>query len=849
MPVTSFYQGARRDVGSPAIVAFMGEFFDERKRMNDEARAASEGEDPTELSKLELAARKELGELERTLAEATRQAKNDESELARTIIEQMAANERTGAVVGKDLAIARIESELNAWKLADKSQKDLAAETAYGPDVAELLDTMVTTSSTPLTAAAGIRAAANAARGKGPGDAVYDAVVRDGYNRLVREKGKEFADATIADPEVDLLPAATNAGIGPNEWFLSQHDPATFDEMTQRTRETWRKAGGGGASGASVLESARALGVDVEKLGLSGGGSESVKTTTRGPRGGGSAGDGGGSVAMEGLNGEGMRAFTESQAAGEDPYTSMRKAIDAARTYADDLAARSAEARAKRANRSAFPRANVYLANPNTYVAPDAARAARIFASGDPGRNRERTDALIRNNGNERAAYRETGPIEASFAPSDFRPDNVENGGDLGAWLARSFEMGNVKNTIAGEGGWTYEVEPDLSITIVGAPAGRKTGTKLERGTEAYNAVVAELSDRHPTLNAIRVLAEQPPEVQDMFMAAAKMAADGNLDDAATEAAKVSAGDTRAAYGLAMRGSVTDAKKMERLTRALEVLPSEVGGTWAPAYGATVDRYGETRMRGGNLADNAFTGSVKQLGEALIESARTGERRAIKEKGERTEARADFADRSEFQAGREMGVEAWQSTPPEARAALRAGLEANARTNPTEKNKGALNAFDEASRVGGVGGIYQQRTGKLPRAVSGSIPEIVQTGGADMEGSDRGSNAMPDEVRAKNAKKDAAKEVEKADAEMFGDTRPPPPVPAAAGGPKKVTGPPSAVRASAPTTVVPTVVAPKRKPTTAEIQTAWKTLKSLDVPDADLAAMGPEKLVEMAAGL
>ena len=356
MPIQSRYQGGDfLDRRIPLVAASLDAFFNERARMNDEARAAEEGEDPEKLAALELKAREDLNDLQRALEESSRQQKNDASEFLLEYMKQIGANKRTSAEVSGRWNIAKLGAYVSAAEIAEKTRKKLDADTALSDRGAETVPLLVETYASrgeagPLVSAA--RALALSEKAGGVGDPRYDGLVREIERGLVLAGKPDMADAFVKE----MNPAAAAEGMTANEYFVRKHDPESVDEMQEKITRLTRTMGAGIPDRALDQALAR-QGINVQDY-LGPTTSTETRERTRG-----ASDPVGGAVSLEGSPAA-LRAFAESRQSGRDPQAAMLDAIKAQAAFADELAQRR---RLASERRSAYPRANRYVANPNTY--------------------------------------------------------------------------------------------------------------------------------------------------------------------------------------------------------------------------------------------------------------------------------------------------------------------------------------------------------------------------------------------------------------------------------------------------------------------------------------------------
>ena len=114
------YGGAYRDVGAPIMVDFLRGWFATRKEMNDAARADAAGESPDDIAEMELAAREDLGKLQRALAQARSGDSKAASDLARTVVETKGDVRIANVRAQADVARQKLYVEAQWMSRADK---------------------------------------------------------------------------------------------------------------------------------------------------------------------------------------------------------------------------------------------------------------------------------------------------------------------------------------------------------------------------------------------------------------------------------------------------------------------------------------------------------------------------------------------------------------------------------------------------------------------------------------------------------------------------------------------------------------------------------------------------------
>lgn len=651
MAVIDERYSSRRDVGAPVGVTFLQKWFETNAAMSEAAREDEKGPDPGDLAEMELKARKGLGDLEKMMAEARSQDHFADSQLAGIYLKVNSEERQTGARVAGDLAVERLRTERAYREMADAEAEMLGKKIAVSPKTQGMIDRFDPSGMSAETAAAQFEGFVLEEKAGGVGDAKYDHMLADYTDRIkatnpamAREVGRKL-----------------NPGMEPDE------DPATFYSRVhtpttlKKAREDAIEAGGRNRAGLSAGGARQ----DLADIGMSpadlrsarSGGSSSGRRANDdddGPR---TRSGGSGAVSMEGLSGPAAEAFAADVAAGKDPYESLASAIRAQRDYADSLAAQRREATANRKSR--YPSANIYTTTPNRYVSERGQAAARRVGEADPFHNQFLADELSRNKGNIRKAtdaLRESGQDADRFAPLDYQPEDVEDGGDLGAWLASRIEAGE-------------DVEA--------------------------------------------VLGAQPASVQALFANARTLAAK-SPKDAADLAREVRPDEVRAAYGEALQ-RFEDPGEAQRILAGLDALPEEAAGGFRDKTYDAMDRYARGRATGGYQAMGQLRGSLQSLGKALIASGDVKERREARDRRRFAGDADEEGARSEFAKGQSLVRTAWEKADTdEKRAKVIDAWKRAAEVDPSPLTQGAIAAVGEFAFKGGPSPTAEkQRTGRL----------------------------------------------------------------------------------------------------------------------------------------
>jgi hypothetical protein len=610
--VQSKYGGGYQQPQASVLATLMDAWTGERKAMNDEARGNLP--DAEKLATMELSARRNLAEMERDITRARSmdnvQKAQLATEMAKGYLNMGVASINARASVDRQ----KLALQLGFAEMATREADELGLEVAVTDETREAYANIAKDLAGD-PANVGERAAAlltNLMQKEraGPfGSAKADAMVAALYTKMVQEGGRAAADVMARK----LQPTVK---VSPPEYWVERHSPPTRQAMREEADDINRQISAGGDP--AVI--ARALKDLFESNGLDFGdalaGADSILETEGGATGGTSPRGGGGAVSMRGnLSPQALAALRDAP----DPYAGLVAAAAAERAFVDDLAKRR---QAASTARSTFPRANPYLANPNTYTRAQDTEAAERVGDNDPGLNREWADAGLRT-ATDRGARREiaeSGGIEKLYGARLVEPMDVEDGGDLGAWLADAFSQ---DGPVEGPGGYVYTFGAGGDITITKTPKG-KPGAVVKVGTPEHDAILAEVGDAHPPTAALRVLAAQPAEVRAKFGVAARAVAAGRLDTAAKAARLVDADDVRYAYGTAATRASRSPADVAGLATGINALPETVrAGGWTRPFDDTVVNHRATQMRGGHLADAGALGTIANYGRALQASPKT----------------------------------------------------------------------------------------------------------------------------------------------------------------------------------------------------------------------------------
>lgn len=702
MAVAARFGGPQRTVQPSAMVDLLNGWFATRKAMNDEASATT-GEDPDKLVDMELEARDGLRRLNEALTKARSGDRAAASSLAEEMLRQKGGVAREsikqqGAVARQKIWLQGIYKQV-ADREADRMKADAQYSDEGKADVANIATfARSVQGATPEQiadrVAAQVEGVLQREKAGRQGDVQHDAIVRDAYNALKNEKLGDIADEMAKR----LL---KNVDVDPNAFFVAQHTPDD-DETIQRGARKAVKGIGAGAS-PEIVDGwmqgiADEMGLEVGDILGDFGESESAASEGDGASGGGRPTGRVGVTAKGDLSPEAVRAL--GGIGGEDPYAAIASAIEAQAAYADELAQRRKAALAER-SKSRFPRANPYLANPNSYTSDRDLRAVQIVGEGDPGYNREFASALTMEGGNVRRAEQRLTDTEPLYSPKTYLPFQVEDGGDLKAWLDREASAEPVHYWE--ESGWAYRVDPDLSITITEAPKGHKAGRTVRRDDPEWAAMAKTLNLADAPLSE-RVLSAQPKEVRDA------------LRENAT------AGDIRAAYGRAMQRAADDPAAMGELVLGMAALPDDVRGSWADQFEGLIEEHAKAVPTGGYRASQAAKGSLRSLGLALEGSATSKGKRVATDRAEWREENRDRDRRFAEDEGRDLAVKAWTEAPDDAaRERVRAGWATAHEKAPSDLTRGAMKALENP--------------GSAERASKGVIPLVK-------EGADRGVDVV-----------------------------------------------------------------------------------------------------------
>lgn len=624
MAVGRFYSdNTEVNVGAPTLGRFMATYFDEIKSMNDAALAyeqADDGTDAADLDKMEIAARERFAKMAEALQEAKSGDFRSTNDLMRTVIEGGVSERNKMRDVSAEMAGNRLQLRSDYRKISADEQDEFRRKTATKPETDAAIDGFAAivrndanepTSAVTEKIVQQLRQFATAEKAGGESDPKFVAMVVRALNAVKDEpRGAEIAQQV----QQQVLPDSVRRGQTAGD-YLMQIMPPTRSQVDEEAERVIRETGGAGARG-SMIEDIRSVGGDPNQIGKMAGVSESTSTKTKG--GGGSAAPvrEGGSVSMEGMSPDAIRAYQTASAGGSDPYAAMLAAMEAQQAYIADVAARRKEAAAK-GRPSLYPRPNAYTVSPNRMVPEAVQRSIRAVGNMDPGRFEEWDTALARSGGNIDRAYKEMGGTpERRYSVKDYAASEFEDGGGLGALIADNLTVSAAPHSTTSEG--------------VDSPL---TGT-------------------------MKMIKALPKEVRDLFGESVIYAENGKYDEAIAAARAVSDDDVRAAFGTSLRRASDDPKALAEVMNGLAGLPESVTGEWGGAVRDAIDDHTRSVPKVGARADEVLRGNLDRLGGALEGSGVSKAKRARKEEGEQVEKRADEQDRAAYEQGQRAVLDA-----------------------------------------------------------------------------------------------------------------------------------------------------------------------------------------------
>jgi len=615
MAVGRFYSdNTEVNVGAPTLGRFMADYFGTIKAMNDDALAyeqAGEGTDAADLDKMEIAARERFAKMAEALQEAKSGDFRSTNDLMRTVIEGGVSERNKQRDVSAEMAGNRLQLRSDYRKISADEQDEFRRKTATKPETDAAIDGFAAivrndrnepASTVTEKIVQQLRQFATAEKAGGESDPKFVAMVVRALNAVKDEpRGAEIA----AQVQQQVLPDSVRRGQTAGD-YLMQIMPPTRSQVDEEAERVIRETGGAGARG-SMIEDIRSVGGDPNEIGKMAGVSASTSTKTKGPSGGGSAAPvrEGGSVSMEGMSPDAIRAYQSASASGSDPYAAMLAAMEAQQAYIADVAARRKEAAAK-GRPSLYPRPNAYTVSPNRAVPEAVQRSIRKVGNMDPGQFEAWDTALARNGGNIDRAYKEMGGTpERRYSVKDYAASEFEAGGGLGALIADN-------------------------LTVSAAPH-----STTSKGAES------------PLSGTMKMIAALPKEVRDLFGESVIYAENGKYDEAIAAARAVADDDVRAAFGTSLRRASDDPKALAEVLNGLAALPESVTGEWGGAVRNAIDEHARSLPKVGARADEVLRGNLDRLGGALEGSGVSKAKRARKEEAEQIEVK----DQAAYDAG------------------------------------------------------------------------------------------------------------------------------------------------------------------------------------------------------
>lgn len=764
MTISDRYQGAQRDVGENVLPLVLQSFFATRKAANAEANTT--GADPRDLAKMEMSAREALAKMQNQLAQSKTSDRKGASDALTAYIAGTAETSSTDAKSNADVTKARVDLQGKYAQAADEAAAKIEAASAYSVEGGKTIDSIAESVRTGLQnqrngganldadhraklvsgAVSGIQALLGNEKAGGFGDAKADNIVHKEYQKLLASGVPiDIAD----DIAKSLQPNARNASgewISPSLWMATKHGHLSPQEAAQMGWDVGKKYGGGGAQRA-FNAGLKAAGINPSMFGTGEGESTTTGTSTSG---GGSV-PVGGSLAASGLSPQAVAKVKASVAAGADPYQALLDGVAEQHNYVNGLEAQRQDALTHRS----FPRANPYVSNPNTAISDDYRRAALRAGESDPMNAEMWANGLAQNHGNverTRDALAADGGVDGMFSPSDSRPEIVNEGGDLGDYLAGMIENGPKSTGDVQDNGWAYRFGDDGTITVTAAPKGHKPGAVLKPGDKGYDAIRSTATASEVN----RILGAQPADVQELFDGVRKVAAT-DPKGAAKLARNITSGQTRAAYGAAMARSGDSNEELSKVAAGLNELPEAVKGPWSEPIYNSVDFYHRTKHMGGAQAEGKLRGDVSRHGEALMRGAE-----GVEQARNHAQSREDLAFRAES-----SDEPAESAIPTGYRDAARAMGEAgreSVRTNPgADPRLSAIPARDAPKpKAGGRAAnapvwaedIYKAPDAGLARGVT--VPEEMDAEEVAAPDDDTAADSFLDARQPKGATDDDA---------------------------------------------------------------------------------------------
>lgn len=568
MAVIDERYNSRRDVGKPALGAYLAAFVGEREAMNAQTKPDTKG-----LMDAEVDARKKAADLRERKAILSGRREELKSKSS-----DKAAELKTKIAVANIAAQAKVTSADRAFRLgmqelySDRAEK-VAAKLAVPSEAKAVIDSATAPTTGGVDTESAMRSAIEKAGFPKPGTAEYDTVSYAMYRAIAARDAKTGGNEAGAFAE-----QAFGKDVDPNEYMYRAYAVRGPREVEEDARRVSKEIGGAGANPAVV--------------------DGWIKDTV--------------------LPSEETTTEERTRGTGPDDPDALEDAAKKLDAYADQLADE------RHRSVALYPRGHSFLLNPNTYTGEEGWRALGEYGENDPEYNRQVLGELQHEGGNVLRAEKRIGEMGGldGTRGKEYVPDLLDTGLDLGGWLGDTLEKHDEPYTVQ-DGEWAYEVKPDRSITIVAAPKGhRGVGrTVTEKDGTVYKAIVEKIASHPETQDRSAlgaILASQPKDVQDLFSGAATLYAAGKRKEAADEARKVSADDVRFAYADALE------RDPETAVRGILMLPEGTLGT----AGESVRRTLDTPVRS-DLDVAAVRGNLAGIGRAIKEE-QDPERRARK---------------------------------------------------------------------------------------------------------------------------------------------------------------------------------------------------------------------------
>lgn len=662
------YRSAR-DVGAPAIGSYLAAFVKEREAMNAEAEPDTKG-----LLEAEADARDKIARLRerQAILRGKREEMGFKSENDRLKYMTQIKVASIGAQGRRSVAELGFRAKMSEL-YSDRAQK-LATDRVVPSEALAVIESATAPTASRVDTVAALRTAMEKAKYPAPGSTQYDSVQYAMFRAL------EERDAKLGTNEArTFADQAFSPGVDPHEYMAKVHTTLTTDEAQDLAKKVAREVPGAGGDPNVVLAWEQAgAGIPTDK-------STMTSTTTR------EAGTPSGAPA----------------AAGE--ADGLDQAIKDLEDYADGLAQ---QRESLSGGRSRYPRGHSFLLNPNTYTNEEGWSALKRFADRTPEGIDEITRTLA-TEGTPKRAY-DRMMREGGFNDQrgrEYVPELVDDGLDVGAWLAQTLSPTRVK-----DGEWEYEVRADDTITITGTPPGSKAKGRVFTAKDAespvYKAIRAKIDAAPEMADKVAmagVFQSQPESVKRLFGNVVELAKRGQHEQAAAVAKAISPDDVRWAYATELEESPVQA------AQGILALPESVRGKAGSAAARVLD----APMRS-ELDATAAQENLRDLGRAL-KSAQDPEKKARMRGLERQEV---ATGRESVQAGRDVSGAYAEGRRAAAKVAADVKLKMSVAGQPpnSEAMRAALNE---------IGGGIDVREGDFSRGFVDQINDDVGILGAE----------------------------------------------------------------------------------------------------------------------